>query len=377
MLGENAAVGYEVRPQPDLELVWRLRREVEGLLHIADVRTDKQGEAVIFVGQLARDADSAYDHWRERFRHLGYTPMLRREGTADILTAQRGLTGTARFNPLLNILLFAVTFLTTLLAGAAIAGEPVFQILRAAWNTGNWPALNPMLLRGLPFASALLFILGMHEMGHYVAARLHRVEVTLPYFIPVPFGLGTFGAFIQMRSPVQNRKALFDVGIAGPLAGLLAAVPLMMAGLAQSHLVPAENAPQLGVSLLMRWLVELVLPERGSQLVQLGPVAIAAWFGLLVTGFNLLPVGQLDGGHVAYAVLGKAARPLALLTFAGLLIMGYAVWNGWYTWAFFALITGIRHPEPLNDITPLDWPRRILGLATLALFVVLLTPRPF
>jgi membrane-associated protease RseP (regulator of RpoE activity) len=211
-----------------------------------------------------------------------------------------------------------------------------------------------------------------------VAARLHGVAVTLPYFIPVPFGLGTFGAFIQLKSPVQDRKALFDVGLAGPLAGLVVAVPLMIVGLLQSPVVGAAGAPRLGNSLLMQWLVDLVRPVAEGQAVAHGPVALAAWFGLLVTGFNLLPMGQLDGGHVAYAVLGKRlARPLALLTFLALLGLGYTVWAGWYTWAFLALITGLRHSEPLNDISRLGWGRRLVGLLTLGLFVILLTLRPF
>jgi membrane-associated protease RseP (regulator of RpoE activity) len=370
---------YELRLKQELDLVGRLRQEIEDLFHVADIRASERGEAVMFVGRLAStgEVDAIYNQLRERFKRLGYTPVLRREGSRDIVVAQRGVIGAARFNPLINLVLFVATLFTTLLAGAGFAGVDMLPALRAVLNTGDWARLLPVLAAGAPFAGTLLFILGVHEMGHYVAARLHGVQVSLPYFIPVPLGLGTFGAFIQMKSPVENRKALFDVGLAGPLAGLAVSVPLMVVGLLASEVVPRGATQGMGTSLLVRAMVDVLVPHAANQAVALSPIAIAAWFGLLVTGFNLLPMGQLDGGHVAYAVLGKAARPLALATFVGMLVMGYTVWSGWYTWAFFAFITGLRHAEPLNDITPLDWGRRLIALATLVLFFLLLTPRPF
>jgi membrane-associated protease RseP (regulator of RpoE activity) len=152
----------------------------------------------------------------------------------------------------------------------------------------------------------------------------------------------------------------------------------MVVGLLQSEIVQrVAGSGQLGSSLLLRWLADAIVPHAANQAVQLSPIAIAAWFGLLVTGFNLLPMGQLDGGHIAYAALGKAARPLAFATFGLLLIMGLTLWGGWLTWAFLALITGLGHAEPLNDITPLDGGRRFLGMLTLGLFFLLITPKPF
>jgi len=207
---------------------------------------------------------------------------------------------------------------------------------------------------------------------------LHGVNVTLPYFIPVPFGLGTMGAFIQLKSPVENRKALFDVGLAGPVAGFIVALPLMIVGLSMSSLVPVlSRSGQLGSSLLLRWLTDLIQPHAAGYAVSLHPIAIAAWFGILITGINLLPMGQLDGGHVAYAVLGKAAHTLALIAFGTMIIAGFTVWSGWFTWAFFAIITGLRHSAPLNDITPLDPVRKVIGFLTLIWFLLIITPRPF
>ena len=368
---------YEARVQQQMDLVSRLRQQVEGLFNISDVQTTDQGEGVVFVGQLLLNAESAYSSLRERFRSLGYTPVLRREGNQDIVVAHRGVFAAARFNPLINLVLLLATMFTTLLAGASFAGVNAYSVLGRAWITGNFAAVLPALWAGLPFAGTLLFILGVHEMGHYVAARLHGVNVTLPYFIPVPFlGLGTFGAFIQMKSPVENRKALFDVGVAGPLAGFVVAVPLMVIGLLQSHVL-ARTGLGFGSSLLLRALAAVFIPHAANQAIALSPMAIAAWFGLLVTAINLLPMGQLDGGHVTYAVLGRFSRPIALVTFAILVVLGITVWNGWLIWALFALITGLQHPQPLNDITPLDWGRRLVGLFTLGLFFLLITPRPF
>jgi len=370
---------YEAVYQQQLDLVSRLRQEVEGLLRIADIRSSARGDSVVFVGQLLRDPEPAYTALRDRFRRLGYTPILRHEDGNDIVVAQRGVPTSARLNPLVNIVLLLATFVTTLFAGANFAGVDLTAALRLASNTGDWLRLIPAMLEGVPFAFTLLFILGVHEMGHYVAARLHGVQVTLPYFIPMPFGLlGTLGAFIQMKSPVENRKSLFDVGLAGPLAGFVVAVPLMIVGLMQSEVASAAATEgRLGASLLMRWLMEVFAPHAANEAVSLSPIAIAAWFGLLVTAINLLPMGQLDGGHVAYAVLGKAARPVAFLTFAGLLALGFTVWSGWLMWAFFALLTGLGHAEPLNDVTPLDGGRKFMGLLTLGLFFLLITPKPF
>jgi len=368
---------YEARFQQQLDLIGRLRQAVGDLFHISDVRTTERGDAVMFIGRLAGEPEPAYTALRERFRGLGFTPLLRREGATDIVVAQRGVVGALRANPLINVLLLFATILTTLFVGASFANVNALAALQAAFASGNWARLLPALAAGLPFAGTLLFILGVHEMGHYVAARIHGVQVTLPYFIPVPFGLGTFGAFIQLKSPVENRKALFDVGLAGPLAGFIVAVPLMVLGLLTSDVVARTSSTTFGSSILLNWLVDVFMPHAAGQMIALSPMAIAAWFGLLVTGFNLLPMGQLDGGHIAYAVLGRWARPLASAVFALLIVLGLTVWSGWLTWALFALITGLGHAAPLNDITPLDGGRRVLGALTAVLFLLLITLRPF
>jgi membrane-associated protease RseP (regulator of RpoE activity) len=369
---------YERLYQQQFDVIGQLRQELIGLFSITDIRAAGRGDAVMFLGRFVQDADHIYSALRDRFKQLGYTLLLRREGEQDILVAQRGVIPLARFNPLINVLLLIATIGTTMLAGAGFAGVNLLTALRALFVSGNVLRFAEALLAGAPFALTLLFILGVHEMGHYIAARLHGVQVSLPYFIPVPFGLGTFGAFIQMRSPVENRKALFDVGVAGPLAGFVVAVPLFVAGLLLSSVTPVVGgAGRLGASLLVQWLINVVVPHAAHEAVRLHPMAIAAWFGLLVTAINLLPMGQLDGGHIAYAVFGRHARTVSMATFLGALALGFTAWSGWLTFAFFALLTGLNHAEPLNDVTPLDWPRRVIGFVTFGIFLALITLRPF
>jgi membrane-associated protease RseP (regulator of RpoE activity) len=363
--------------QREYDTVSSLRAGVEGLMRLIDVQASDRGDSVVFVGRLLTDSDDAYPIIRERFHRLGYTPFLRREDGKDYVVAQHGVARYAPSNPLVNLILLAATVVTTMMAGAALSDINIVRAAQLAVSNGVWGGLLAALLAGAPFAITLMLILGVHEMGHYVAARLHGVDVTLPYFIPVPFGLGTFGAFIQLKSPVENRKALFDVGLSGPVAGFLVALPLMVAGLLSSHLVPLTAGQQLGQSLLLEWLVNLIHPHGPGYAIALNPVAIAAWFGILVTGFNLLPLGQLDGGHVTYAILGKAARPLAYIAFGTLILMGFLIWSGWWTWAILVLITGLRHAEPLNDITPLDPLRKVIGVLSLIWFILIFTPKPF
>ena len=369
---------YESLLQRQLNIVAALRAEIEGLMRLGDVKASDRGDSIVFVGRLLTTDEDAYHIVRDRFRRLGYTAFLRRENGEDVIVAQRGVSKLTRSNPLINLALLLATIATTTFAGAGFAQVNIARALQLAITAGQWGGLLEALAAGAPFAITLLLILGVHEMGHYIAARIHGVSVTLPYFIPFPFGLGTFGAFIQLKSPVENRKALFDVGLAGPVAGFVVAVPLLIVGLLASGVVPSvSEAGRLGTSVLVRWLLDFVHPHGPGYAVALHPIAIAAWFGMLVTGFNLLPMGQLDGGHVAYAVLGKFARPLAYLAFGALILMGFTVWSGWWTWAFLAMLTGLRHAQPLNDVTPLDPVRKFVGALTLLWFLLIITPKPF
>lgn len=264
-----------------------------------------------------------------------------------------------------QVLLFILTFCTTLVAGAFLAG-------------GN-PVRNPAdLVLGLMFSIPLLAILSIHEMGHYTAARRHKVAVTPPYFIPAPSFIGTFGAFIKIKSPVPHRNALLDIGASGPIAGAMIAIPILLIGLHLSAVRPSAGLSgiPLGESLLFRAASRIVLGEvpKGYDVV-LHPVAFAGWIGLLVTALNLLPSGQLDGGHIAYALFGGAYSKVARAVPFILLPMGY-LWGGWILWAFMLFVLGTAHPRPVFDDVPLSRGRRMVGVLAGALFLACFTPNP-
>jgi len=243
-----------------------------------------------------------------------------------------------------------------------------------------------MLTKGLPYAIALITILGIHESGHYLAAVFYRIRTTLPYFIPVPFFLGTFGAFIQMRSPVPNRKALFDISIAGPLAGLVATVPLLIWGLYHSTIVPLSQKSGMSnfesfnpdFSLLMTLLSKLTLGGalNTETAINLHPVAIAGYLGLIVTAFNLMPVGQLDGGHIVHAMFGQRAS-MAIGQFARLCMLLLSFLEpGLLLWAIILFLMPLNDEPALNDVSELnDW-RDFLGLVTIGLLLIILLPAP-
>jgi membrane-associated protease RseP (regulator of RpoE activity) len=267
-----------------------------------------------------------------------------------------------------HVVLFVTTALTTTIAGALQAGA---DILHDPWS----------IQAGIPFAATLLSILLIHELGHYTLARWHDVSATLPYFIPAPpLLIGTFGAFIRMQTPPPNRRALFDVGAAGPWAGLLLAVPAAFVGLQLSEVRPlalGEGGLVLGDSLLFSWLTRLALGTTADDVtIILHPVALAGWFGLFVTFLNLLPVGQLDGGHVAYALFGRWHRWIARVFLGIILVLGMSGWQGWFVWVILLLLIGLDHP-PTRDLTlPLDPRRRVAGWLTIGVLIVTFMANP-
>ncbi|QPD02863.1 MAG: Peptidase M50 [Candidatus Nitrospira kreftii] len=276
----------------------------------------------------------------------------------------------------LPVILFLLTVFTTLWAGAYQAySGPVRGPL-------NFLLASPEALwRGIPFAGSLLFILTTHELGHYLLSKIHRVPASLPLFIPgPPHFIGTFGAIIRMRGPILSRRALFDIGVAGPLAGFVVAVIVLIVGLSLSTVVDrtATYGLHLGEPLLlqfMSWVVIGPLPPEAD--VVLHPIGFAAWFGLFVTSLNLLPIGQLDGGHVAYALWGPRQRTMALAFLPILLILGFIGWTGWFLWAFMAGLWGVGHPPVMDPHVPLGRNRTIVGWIAFAVFVITFAPVPF
>jgi membrane-associated protease RseP (regulator of RpoE activity) len=269
---------------------------------------------------------------------------------------------------LLHIVLFIVTFFTTVFAGALQAGVNILT------EPGKF-------YEGLPFALTLMSILLAHELSHYIASRKHNIQATLPYFIPAPTLIGTFGAFIKMKSPVTTRKALLDIGISGPLAGFVISFIVSVMGLSLSKVVPVQETKEalsLGDSLLFSTLSQLILDYRpGVQDVLLHPVAFAGWIGFFVTSLNLLPIGQLDGGHVAYALFGERHAYLSKLLIPILFLLGIFLWEGWAFWAIVLLILGLKHPPIYHSEIPLDGKRRFLGWLGFFIFLITFIPEPF
>ncbi len=351
-----------------------LRKRVEDIVLVREHQI--RGPLIVFRGALALAPARALDLLLERFRPFGYTPFIRADGDEVIVEAWPLAQTVEPSRIRLNVLLFAATCVSTLLAGAFFSGSPTFDALRASSST--W------ILAGIPFAVTLLAILGVHEFGHYFTARAYHASVSLPYFIPAPpplFLFGTLGAVIRMRSPARDRNSLFDIAVAGPLAGLLIAVPAVLLGLEWSSVraIPPAGHVVFGDSLLMRLLVHLrfgAIPD--GMMVYTHPVADAAWAGFLVTALNLFPVGQLDGGRIAYALFGRRHRLVGMLTVAAILVLGAATGAlNWFVWAvLIVFLIGFRHQPPLDDITPLSTRRRVVGFLCLLLLVVLIPPVP-
>jgi membrane-associated protease RseP (regulator of RpoE activity) len=275
--------------------------------------------------------------------------------------------------------LFLLTIFTTLWAGAYQDHPDLFHPFLGAWTLLT--ERPGELLNGVPFALTLLSILVTHELAHFACAKLHRVPAALPLFIPgLPVLVGTFGAIIRVRGPILERKALFDIGISGPLAGFVVALGALIVGLrwSQVELGVSSDSPFLvGRSILVDLVVSLVIGDfPAGASVNLHPVAEAAWFGLFVTCLNLIPIGQLDGGHVAYALWGERQRTVAFAALPILLTLGYFGWHGWLLWVGLAGLLGFAHPSIPRPEAALGSGRIWLGRATVVLFFLIFPPFP-
>lgn len=291
-----------------------------------------------------------------------------------------------RPRPLRSVVIPIVLFLLTLLCTTALGARIAFHFERDLPGLDFLEDLNTfpellhrpeLLLDGLSYSLTLLLVLLAHEFGHYFACRYHGVASTLPYFLPAPSFIGTFGAFIRFRSAVKSRRELFDVGIAGPLAGFIFVLPVLGIGLALSRIVPGMGAgaeARLGLPLLMQWLGTWIFPGARMMDLNMHPVARAAWVGLLATALNLLPVGQLDGGHIVYSWLGERQRWVSLVVIVLLGLLGFLFWP-WFFWAGVLLLVGRRH-FPVVDPQGLDWKRKVLLALAGLIFVLSFMPAP-
>jgi membrane-associated protease RseP (regulator of RpoE activity) len=391
-----------------------LTSHVSRVMKIDDVTRGetKDNYIVRYRGQLiSDDSAAAYDQLATALRPLDITPLFRGEKGKHVILL---LSGVIQPNPSrvwVNIVLFILTLISVFLAGVYYTLGGVYDGPANPGFQDLLPFVRESIGGGLAFTASLLAILLAHEFGHYLAGRYHRTHVTLPYFIPFPLSaFGTMGAFIQLKEPPRNKRILLDIGIAGPLAGLVVAIPVLLLGLSLSEvsylpvsLSPGEGLQIEGNSLLYLFSKYVIfgqlLPTPGSygsssiveywiryfftgQPLPLGgvdvllsPVAWAGWAGLLVTALNLIPAGQLDGGHVLYSLVGSRAKLLLPVILVALALLGF-VWPGWWLWAFLILLLGRFHAEPLDQITTLDPNRQVLAVAGLVIFFLVFTPVP-
>ena len=281
----------------------------------------------------------------------------------------------------LPLVLFVVTLLTTTIAGAFYEGvNPLSGVL-----DGDFSEFLPNMSYGLPFSLSLLLILGTHEFGHFFAARRHKVKTTYPFFIPappVPPMIGTFGAVIRIKSPILTKKALIDIGAAGPLAGFVVALILTVWGFNLSEIATVNPSGierlGLGSSVLLEIIEYMTVGYLSDGYeVMLHPIAFAGWIGLFITALNLMPMGQLDGGHIIYAVIGRRHKKVSITVACCLIILGSFTWLGWTVWGILVFIIGLGHPPIEDDQEVLDKHSKIICLLSLIVFLLTLTPTPF
>lgn len=392
-------------PEPEV-----LNQLVSRVFRIDDVTMGdplKEKYLVRYRGQLLQeDSAEAYDYLLSGLKPYGITPLFRLEGERQVVYLVTSLNASPPAKIWVNAVLLILTVLSVWLAGAVYAysyNHPNAEI-NSLVELYRVTLLN--FWDGLPFAVSLMAILLAHEFGHYLMGRRHNENVTLPFFIPLPIpgGIGTMGAVIQMKSPVKNRRLLLDIGIAGPIAGLVVAIPVLLLGLSLSKLGPVQPFSQLegnsilylllkysifgkllpapvdynGVPPLLYWVRYVITGTPapiGGLDVQLNPIAWAGWVGLLVTSLNLIPAGQLDGGHVMFALFGKRVRRLLIPIMVTLAVLGF-FWSGWWLWVFLLYIFGRVSDEPLDQITQLDKRRKVVAVLVVLLFILVFIPIP-
>jgi membrane-associated protease RseP (regulator of RpoE activity) len=404
---------------PEIDI---LTNQVTRIFRVEDVTVGNPKEWIArYRGYLLNEDDSvgAYDQLADALRPYNITPLFRKEqgGKQVIFLVPSPPIPKLSSRWYINAILFIITIFSAMLTRINVPPEAI-----PADGSLSFSFLLRYLATGWPFAISMMGILFAHEMGHYIMCRYYKVPATLPFFIPAPLisPLGTLGAFIAMRGIPKNKRVLFDVGVAGPLAGLVIAIPVLFIGLSLSHLGPVghsapgtmgmlegnslfylfskyvifgkllpEPVSMHGLSPFMYWLRYFFsgqpIPFNGLD-VQIDNVAFAGWAGLLVTALNLVPVGTLDGGHVAYGLFGEKARrifPIAIAALVALsflpslLTLSLGAFNySWLLWVFILFWLGNVRTQPLDDITPLDGKRRALGFFMLLLFILLFTPIP-
>lgn len=354
---------------------------------------------------LGEDSIQAYDDLCAALKPYHLTPLFRKDKERHIILLVPEAAEPKANRNWINILLFILTLISVLFAGGT-------SNLQTGLSSNPFQAALQIVQAGWPFAVSLIAILAIHEFGHYFAGRAHGVKVTLPFFIPMPFSeIGTMGAFISMKSAPKNKRALMDIGVAGPLAGFVASLIVLWIGLSQSTVaripttIPQGQMLQMegnsliyllfkylhfgvllpqpdglsGTTTLLYWLRYFFTGKPsplGNLDVTISPVAWAGWVGLLVTSLNLIPAGQLDGGHIFHLLFGQNQAKKVLPFIIGVLALLGFVWDGWWLWAALVFLFGRSYAEPLDQITELDAKRKWLGILALIVFILTFTPVP-
>lgn len=350
-------------PEKEIE---DLRATVARYFPVYEVRV-RPDMLTFFVHIDQATLDKNFDELRKNLIPRHYIPIITKDqGEFVVLLQRRPQVRTLGMR--VNLMLLGLTILTTVFAG---------MVNWAGYEDLSITDPRSVAYGALFFAMPLMLILGIHEMGHYITARRYNVAASLPFFIPSIPPLGTFGALISMRDPIPDRKALVDIGVSGPLYGLVVAIPVTIIGLLLMGQNPQVASSAAGGTLAQPSLLYLgltsLIPLPGN--IKFHPMAFAGWVGMFVTALNLLPAGQLDGGHVARAVLGDRARYLSYFALATMFFLGL-FYTGWFIIGLFILFLGARHPPPLNDLTKLSAGRKAIGAIALAVFLVTFIPQP-
>jgi membrane-associated protease RseP (regulator of RpoE activity) len=389
------------------DLLTNIIRKVFSIQDIT-LGSPKENFLIRYRGKFITNTETAYDKLAEQLTQYDITPLFRTVKGDQTIFLREGIIQPRPSKVWVNILLFSLTILSMLYVGTMYTLGGTYEGPPFSSFQEMLPYIRDSLGGGIAFTLSILAILLAHEFGHYFTARYHKTQVSLPYFLPFPSLLGTLGAVILTKEVPRNKKVLLDIGIAGPLAGLVVTIPVLIIGLATSevHQLPTELPTGMGFEgnsilyLILKYLVHgMWLPQpadfgnlnpliywiryfftglpfpRGGVDVTMNSVALAGWAGLLVTGLNLIPVGQLDGGHLLYGILGRRTEKIIPIIIAILAILGF-FWSGWWLWAVLLLVFNRKHGEPLDDITPLDDKRKLIALVGLVVFVFVFIPVP-
>lgn len=373
--GDMVLVGFteevEVVEEP---IPQELMHKIKEFYEIGDILR-QEGNLVAFEVYSIKEEN--FEKVLKELEVLGYWAALKKRNGKIVLYVFPAQP-VKEENPLIGIMLFIATLISTFGAGYLLSLGYV-----QALDQYNLPGIRNIYLNALAFSISIIAILGTHEMGHKIAATLHGVKSTFPYFIPFPSFIGTMGAVIRVKSPIPTRNAAIDLGVSGPLAGFLVALPVSLIGLKLSLILPAslvnlkEGGIIFGTNLFFMILERYFLHLSEGNVILFHPVAIAGWVGILVTFLNLVPAAQLDGGHIARAFLNEKMH--AYLTFGlgfALIALSY-LWVGWLIWGGIILLMGrIGNPGALDEVTPVSFKRKILAIIVLLIFILSATPAP-